>query len=99
MPSRPCTFCLSLQECSVFADFDTDDDDHVLLLRISFDCFGCCSVDGMATTMNSTDSKTILDAVAKNHCETQEVRDIIRRYFKANAHIIWEDALRYHELL
>jgi hypothetical protein len=57
-PFRGGRFCLSLQEDSVFADFDVGDDGRVVLLRISFDGYGCCSGD--FTTMNHEDSELSL---------------------------------------
>jgi hypothetical protein len=99
MPTRPCSFCLCLQGGSVFADFDTDGSDSVSLHRISFDGFGCCRVDGLATKMNHADSKLLLDSVASGRIETAEVEDALLRYFRDNSNVIWDDALSHHELL
>ncbi|MBK8040534.1 MAG: hypothetical protein IPK22_25880 [Verrucomicrobiaceae bacterium] len=98
-PTRPCSFCLALQDGSVFADFDKDDDDLISLLRISFDGFGCCNISEPITKMSSEDSRLILDAVAQNEVGGELVEDALRRYFRANSHVIWADALSEHELL
>jgi hypothetical protein len=99
MPTRPCSFCLSLQGGSVFADFDADDSDIVALRRISFDGFGCCRVEGLTSKMSCDDSRVLLDAVALDQLETSNVEDVLRRYFRDNTNVIWDDALVRHELL
>jgi hypothetical protein len=99
MPTRPCSFCLCLQGGSVFADFDTDDVNVVSLSRISFDGFGCCEVKGAVKSMNSGDSRSLLDAVACGELGSAKVEDILRKYFRENADMIWSDALTEHDLL
>jgi hypothetical protein len=99
MPTRPCSFCLCLQGGSVFADFDTDESEIVSLRRISFDGFGCCSVDGQTTKMSSDDSRILLSAIASGQLETAPVDAALRRYFAENSNVIWDDALTEHELL
>jgi hypothetical protein len=99
MPTRPCSFCLCLQGGSVFADFDTDDSEIISLRRISFDGFGCCSVEGKTTSMSPDDSRLMLSAIAGGQLETPPVDDALRRYFRANSAVIWDDALAEHELL
>ena len=53
----------------------------------------------MTTKMNNEDSRVILDAVANNEMETAEVEETLRKYFRKNANIVWEDALKQHELV
>jgi|688.fasta_scaffold169206_3 hypothetical protein len=99
MPTRPCRFCFSLQGGSVFADFDTDDQDLISLRRISFDGFGCCRIETPITKMSSEDSRLLLDAIAQGDVGSEPVQDALRRYFRANSAVIWDDALTEHELL
>jgi hypothetical protein len=101
MRSRPCLFCLALQDGSVFADFDTDDDDRVFLRGISFDSFGYCGVGQSVTKMNAADSRFLLDAVAYGKLEREvvEVEAALRRYLRANTHVISKDALSRYDLL
>ncbi len=42
MPTRPCQYCLAMQNDSVFADFGVDEKGCLYLLRISYDGYGCC---------------------------------------------------------
>ncbi len=99
MPTRPCSFCLCLQGGSVFADFDTDDAGIVSLHRISFDGFGCCEPIASTTKMNAEASHSLLHAMASGDLETLQVEDILRKYFRENADVIWSDALTEHDLL
>jgi hypothetical protein len=99
MPTRPCSFCLCLQDGSIFADFDTDNAGIISLRRISFDGFGCCEAKGSATSMSSIDSRVLLDALAHGELESIQVEEILRRFFRENKNLIWSDALEEHELL
>jgi len=99
MPTRPCSFCLSLQGGSVFADFDTDDAGLIFLRRISFDGFGCCKVGDSITRMSSSDSRLLLDAIARDELGTVQVEETLRKYFRENKDVIWHDALVEHDLL
>jgi hypothetical protein len=98
MPTRPCSFCLCLQGGSVFADFDTDDTNIVSLRRISFDGYGCCEVESI-TRMSSSDSRFLLDAIARDEFQSDQVGEALRRYFREQKDVIWSDALAEHDLL
>ncbi|HEY1067976.1 MAG TPA: hypothetical protein VGE52_17765 [Pirellulales bacterium] len=98
MPTRPCSFCLSLQGGGVFADFDKDDAGALFIRRISFDGYGCCHVES-AVSMSSDDSRLLLDAVAHGGLETVEIEEVLRRYFRECKDVIWNDALAAHDLL
>lgn len=98
MPTRPCSFCLSLQGGSVLADFDTDDTGTVSIRRISFDGYGCCHVKS-ATRMSAGDSRLLLEAIACGELESVQVEEVLRRYFRRSKDVIWSDALAEHDLL
>lgn len=99
MPTRPCSFCLSLQGGSVFADFDTDEAGFISLRRISFDGFGCCRIEAPITKMSSEDSRFLLDSISRGEVGSAQVGDTLRKYFSANTDLIWVDALAEHSLL
>ena len=97
MPTRPCRFCLSLQEDSVFADFDIDEQGCAFLRRISFDGYGCCA--GEFKKMSFDDSHTLITAVEQGAVQDPGIEMLLRTYLQGNIHIIWDDALATHELL
>jgi hypothetical protein len=97
MDSRPCRFCLSLQDDSVFADFDVDEEGHAFLQRISFDGYGCCS--GEFKKMALDDSRVLIESVERGAVHDPKIEVVLRTYFKENADVIWSDALADHELL
>ena len=99
MATRPCSFCLSFREGSVFADFDRDGTDIVSLRRISFDGYGCCEVGESITRMSPGDSRLLLDAIARSELGSVHVEETLRRYFRENKDVIWSDALVEHDLL
>ena len=44
MPAtRPTDYYLGCLESSVFMDFDNYENEHIRLIRISFDGYGCCT--------------------------------------------------------
>jgi hypothetical protein len=99
MPTRPCRFCLALQDDSVFADFDIDTDKRVYLCRISFDGYGCCHCEKSSTRMNLLDSAFLMAGVEKNELYNIEIEKVLIRYFHENRKAIWIDALANHGLL
>ena len=99
MPSRPCSFCLSLQGGGVFADFDIDAEGVVLLSRISFDGYGCCELGASVAKMSPCDSRFILDAIALGSVESIQIDKVLRSLFHDNMDVIWAEALEAHGLL
>ena len=98
MPTRPCSFCLCLQDSAVFADFDVSSERHVRLGRISYDGYGCCRVESLPTMMSSGAS-ILLSAIANESLNSPEVSNALREYFTEIADLIWRDALEEHGLL
>ena len=99
--TRPCDFslCLNTSRGATFADFDVDATGRVTLRRVSFDGYGCCRTNGTVSQMDFSESRLLTDAVRDNTVNCDPIRNLLRRYFTANADIIWMDALTEHELL
>lgn len=98
LPSRPCRFCLSLQEGCVFADFDVDADGRVFAVRVSFDGYGCCHAPANVGRMNAHDSNALLAMVNQGSIDATAA-DILRAYFQQNRAAFWSDALEEHGLV
>jgi hypothetical protein len=90
---------LCLQGGSVFADFDIDSDGRIILVRISFDGYGCCVTDGRVTRLPLDESHTLVKLIDTDDIDSDEIREILYRYFNQNKNVIWRDALEEHELL
>jgi hypothetical protein len=99
MPTRPCGFCLSLQDDSVFADFDIAEDGRVVLRRISFDGFGCYGSPGDIGRMDLGQSRTLTNSLARDAVHDSQVELALRTYFRENSAFISTEALSAHELL
>ena len=98
MPTRPCSYCLSLQRGAVFADFDVENG-QAQLVRISFDGYGCCNLEGFPRKMNAVDSDRFIQMIEARSVDQVEMSEILTRYFKENTDVIWKDALAESELL
>lgn len=96
--SRPCKYCLGLQDDSVFADFDIDTNGRALLVRISFDGFGCCRTED-ARPMSSEVSARFIRIIEEGNVATREFAAVLENYFTENQDVIWKDALEEHGLL
>jgi hypothetical protein len=90
---------LALQDDSVFADFDLDPSGCIVLVRISFDGYGCCHTRGQVGLMNPEDSRNLVDSYERDDANRAEIRGILCRYFRENKDAMWSDALEEHELL
>ena len=99
MPTRPCRFCLCLQDGAVFADFDVDAQGRVFAVRVSFDGYGCCTTPESVGRMTAQDSQALLAMVAAGLLDVDAADRVLSQYFEENRQVIWEDALRDHGLL
>ena len=99
MPTRPCRFCLALQDDSVFADFDVDSEGHAFLVRISFDGYGCCRCEADVRRMSSDDTHIFIEAIDRRELGEDGLQKTLLRYFRENSDVIWSDALETHGLL
>lgn len=101
MSSRPCHYRFALQDDSVFADFDIDQNDCLYLVRISFDGYGCCRVetDNGIGRIESKRSNYLIKHIQTDYSTDHEASKILMEYFNANKKWLWEDALKKHGLI
>ena len=98
-PGRPCKWSLGLQDDSVFADFDMDADGRVFLIRISFDGYGCCETDGVASSMSLEISRRWISLVDAAGIRSPEMQSMLSEYLRQNSDVIWKDALEEYRLI
>lgn len=96
---RPGRLGLCLAGGSVFANFTVDYFGILALETISFDGFGACRVDGLTTRMSRRDSRMLLESVVCHQLASPLVEELLRRYLRENADVLWRDAMLQHDLL
>jgi hypothetical protein len=99
MPTRPRRFCLTLQDDSVFADFDVDPEGHAFLVRISFDGYGCCSCETDVRRLSFDDTRILIEDIDRRELGGGGFQRTLLRYFYENSDVIWSDALEARGLL
>jgi hypothetical protein len=88
-----------MQDDSVFADFDVDDEGHIFLLRISFDGYGCYDTAEEATRMDPTDSRLFIHLIEAGNVESEDLAAVLFEYLKLNKDVIGNEPLVEHSLL
>jgi hypothetical protein len=101
MSSRPCHYGLALQDDSVFADFNIDQNGCLYLVRISFDGYGCCRIASAygIGRIESERSNYLIQQIQTDYSTNYEANKILMEYFNANKKWLWEDALKNHGLI
>lgn len=101
MLSRPCRYCLSLQDGSVFLDLDVDQNDCLYLVRISFDGYGCCkpAPNAAVSRIDKAKSAYLIRCIENKALTDPDVAKIVSHYLRENADLLWMDALTQHQLI
>lgn len=97
--SRPADLCFGLQDDSVFVDLSRDAEDILSLIRISYDGYGCNEPADGITPFSPVSSRRILQAVETGSIDGPDIHEIFLEYFEMHKSILWEDALKEHQLL
>jgi hypothetical protein len=84
-----------------FADFDKDEKGCLYLVRISFDGYGCCYPDLSIelAKIPFDESASLIKHIENGDCVHPELSEIIQSYLRAISESVWEDALKYHDLI
>lgn len=98
MPTRPCEYCLALEDDSVFLDLDIRENGNLFVVRISFDGYGCCEPVEV-TDFNESESKFLINNIKNNTLSSSEVAMILRSYLKINKDSLWTEALSQYNLI
>ena len=101
IPTRPCRYCLALQDDNVFADFDVDEKGHLYVVRISYDGYGCCKPEQEPRpgVIDKEASKLLIGLIEGNNLGSPEASTILRNYFRENQEALWSEALKEHGLI
>lgn len=88
--SRPSSFCFSLFDGSVFVDF-AKKGGLLYLLRISFDGFGCCSIQGGSNPLGKEHAKAFLKIVRGGMKDKTELLGLIKTAIRLNRPLLGAD--------
>ena len=101
LPTRPCDYCLALQDDSVFLDLAKRECGSLFLVRISYDGFGCCepSIDNGVSNFSKYETKLLIESINNNAVAVNEVTEVLRKYLEANSSVLWREALTEHGLI
>lgn len=85
----------------MFADFDVNEYGRLHLVRISFDGYGCCLPDPSVGIgeLDIEKSQQIIRSIEGDELDAPEIMEILKNYFRENRAVLWEDALKVHELI
>ena len=97
--SRKADYYLCCLDSSVFIDFNSSPDNEISLIRISFDGFGCCNIDGNAKNLNLMDSKQFIEEINKEELNQIAITELVKKAIKINNEFIWADALERYGLI
>ena len=93
-----CNACLALQGGSIFADFLITPDSEILLVRISFDGYGCCPLEN-PPIVDKDDRNQFLALLRDEELDAVVASQVLRRYFGSLRTMIWADAVEEYGLI
>ncbi len=101
MATRPCQYCLAMQDDSVFADFGVDEGGCLYILRISYDGYGCCDPEERSKpgVISKEESEQLIVLIESNDLGQPAASSILRKYFRENRDKLWPEALIEHGLV
>lgn len=95
--SRKADFHLGCLEGSVFLDFNVTSEKRIYLIRISFDSYGCCTIENIKH-LSLQSSADFIKESAKENLDQERISKIILEVIKMNSDNIWQEALEEYEL-
>jgi hypothetical protein len=100
MPStRKADYYLGALDGSVFIDFNRTRDNHISLVRISFDGYGCCNLNDKGLRLNQRDSAKFIEEIENENLNQQTISRLVKEIIKVNSGLIWMDALKEYGLI
>ncbi|MBL7835114.1 MAG: hypothetical protein JNK18_14235 [Cyclobacteriaceae bacterium] len=95
--SRKADFHLGCLEGSVFLDFNVTSEKRIYLIRISFDGYGCCTIENIKH-LSQQSSADFIEEFAKENLDQERISKIILEVIKMNSDNIWQEALEEYKL-
>lgn len=100
MPStRLAEYYLGYYYSCVFIDFARTEENRIRLVRISFDGFGCCGLNGKGLSLDATDSAEFIKEMESEELNQETIARLVFEIIRINKDLIWLDALEKYGLI
>ena len=97
--SRKADYYLCCLDSSVFIDFNRSVENKIVLVRISFDGYGCCNLDKRANHLSYKDSQKFIKEIEKKNLDQDAITELVKEAININKEFIWADALERYDLI
>lgn len=97
--SRKADYYLCCLDNSVFIDFNRSSENKIFLVRISFDGYGCCNLNGVKSHLSVEDSQRFLVEMDKKILNQEIITELVLKAIQINKEFIWNDALEKYNLI
>lgn len=97
--TRRADYYLGYLDSCGFIDFNSSTDHQISLVRISFDGYGCCNLDGKAQCLNSEESSMFIEEMNKEFLNQEKITVLVKKLIRINKQHIWNDAIEEYGLI
>lgn len=97
--TRKADYYLGCLDDCVFIDFNQSEDKRILLVRISFDGYGCCNMSVLGKGLNHEDSKIFIRQMNKAHLNQEIMSKLVKHLIQLNKEHLWMDAIEEYGLI
>ncbi|MDG1332775.1 MAG: hypothetical protein P8P74_10615 [Crocinitomicaceae bacterium] len=97
--TRKADYYLGCLDSCVFLDFNCSADNRISLIRISFDGYGCCSLNDKAESLSSEESAKFIAEMNREHLNQELITRLVKHLIEINKEHIWLDALEDYDLI
>jgi len=97
--TRKADYYVSGMNDAVFIDFNRTEDNLILLVRISFDGYGCCQFGDKGMTLNPADSVKFIEEMNSDNLNSEIISELVKEIIKINKDHIWIDAIKEYKLI
>ena len=97
-PTRAADFYLGYLDGAIFMDFNLSKMESIYLKRISFDGYGCCTINN-SVSLDQGDSALFVNEMNQEILDQNIVEQLVKKLIFLNQNSIWTDALATYKLL
>lgn len=97
--TRKADYYLGCLDSCVFIDFNRTNENRIYLKRISFDGYGCCTLERGSNELSQIDSKEFIEEIEKENLDQATITKLVKQIISINKEYIWNDALERYNLI